>query len=464
MVLAVLIVVYFAYNKNDTPKDTDKENAPLEENIDVASIDTDKVNSIHYIAKDADIKLILDNDRWISENDPIRPINQSYVSNMINLVEKVNARRLVSENVNDLSEYGLDNPSAYLKLTMEDGTSLTLRIGDKSTGINGNYGMVNEDNKVYLLNPTYGAGLEYSDIDFTDVESKPEISAETIEHIRVIKRNGDDFELIKDENNKYNYLNANISNWVITKPYEAAYAADTSKISEVQGNYTEFRFQSCVDYSGTNFGQYGLEDPAASIYVKYDDKEYTLYVGDKAGENYYYVKREGSDYIYTMIASLVDVMLNREAFELLNSLILIPNIDNVDSIDIEIDGTAYKMEIKRTNGSNDDGKEEVKEEYYINNKELDGESFKKVYQNMISASYDAEVKEDIKHDDNTKPYLTIKYNLKSDDNRSHQVSFLPYDDSFYLVDTGNKINFFADKRQIESIVKSIKDIYTTSLK
>ena len=484
MVLAVLIVVYFVYNKSDTSKDTGDTNTSLEENIAVATIDTDKVNSVHYIGKDVDINLILDNDSWISEDDPLRPINQSYVINMINLVEKIDARRIISENGDNLNEYGLDNPSAYLKLTMEDGTSLTLRIGDKSTGINGNYGMVNEDNKVYLLNPTYGAGLEYRDIDFTAIESKPEIEGETIEHIQVINRDGDDFELYLDEDNEYNLVNSSISNWVLIKPYEVAYVADTSKVTEVQEDYTDFSFQSCVDYIGDSLGKYGLEDPASSIYVQYleantetleepetdpntgeeinekvtyENKEYTLYIGDKVDESNYYVRREGSDYVYTMRASLVDQMINRESFEVLNPLILIPNIENVNSIDIEIEGTAYRMEIKRTNTTNEEGEEELTEIYYINNKELEEENFKKVYRDMISASYDAEIKEEIKPD-NTKPYLTIKYNLKDVGNNSGQVSFLPYDDSFYLVDTGNKIQFFADKRQIDSIVQSIKDI------
>lgn len=484
MVLAVLIVVYFAYNKNDTPKDTDDANTSLEDNIVVATIDTDEVNSIHYVGKDADIRLILENDIWISENDPLRPINQSYATNMINLVENVIARRIISEKGDDLSEYGLDNPSAYLRLTMNDGASLTLRIGDKSTGINGNYGMVNEDNKVYLLNPTYGSGLEYRDIDFTAIESKPEITGENIEHIQVINREGDDFELYLDKDNKYNFVNSSISNWVLTKPYDGVYIADTSKVTEIQEDYTDFSFQTCVDYIGDSLGKYGLEEPATSIYVQYleahtetleepeidpstgeeieekvtyENKEYTLYIGDKADESNYYVRREGSDYVYTMRASLVDQMINREAFEVLNPLILIPNIENVNSIDIEIERTAYRMEIKRTNTTNEEGEEELTELYYINNKELEEENFKKVYRDMISASYDAEIKEEIKPD-NTKPYLTIKYNLKDVGNNSGKVSFLPYDDSFYLVDTGNKIQFFADKRQIDSIAQAIKDL------
>ncbi|NLZ82892.1 MAG: hypothetical protein GX915_04420, partial [Clostridiales bacterium] len=134
----------------------------------------------------------------------------------------------------------------------------------------------------------------------------------------------------------------------------------------------------------------------------------------------------------------------------------IPNIDKVNSVDIEIDGRAYRMEIKRANNTNND--EEVIGTYYMNGKEVQEEDFKKVYQNMISAKYDAELKEDIKTDDNTKSHLTIKYNISGDVTSSYQVSFLSYKDSFYLVDTGKKIEFLADKRQIDNIAQSIKDL------
>ena len=485
MVLAVLIVVYYAYNKKGFPEETDDKNSSTEENITVATIDTDKVNSVHYIGKDADIILTLEDNLWISEEEPGRPINQSYVENLVNLVKTINARRLVSEDGDNLSEYGLDNPRAYLKLTMEDQTSLTLKIGDKSTGISGNYGMVNEDNKVYLLNPTYGSGLEYSDIDFTAVESKPEINAENIEHIQVINRDEDDFELVMNNDNKYNHINSSISNWVIIKPYDGVYAADPSKVTDLQRDYSDFSFQACVDYSGDSFGQYGLDNPVASVYVRYlethtealdepeidpstgeeikekvtyDNKEYKLYIGDKADESNYYVKREGSDYVYTMRATLVEKMINHSPFDLLSSFILIPNIDTVNSIDIGIDGRAYRMEIKRANTANEDGEEEVRVTYYINNKEVEEGRFKKVYQDMIGAKYDAELKEDANLDDNLKPYLTISYNIEAEGNTTHQVSFLPYDESFYLVDTGNKLHFLADKRQIDNITQAVKDL------
>ena len=55
--------------------------------------------------------------------------------------------------------------------------------------ISGYYGTVNDDNKVYLLNATYGTGLDYSDVEFTAIEDGPDITA-NIDHIQVLKRDG----------------------------------------------------------------------------------------------------------------------------------------------------------------------------------------------------------------------------------------------------------------------------------
>ncbi|NLP35187.1 MAG: DUF4340 domain-containing protein, partial [Clostridiales bacterium] len=324
-VMILLVGVYIWNGNREKSSDTKENKTQQEENITVATIDTEQVEMLHYIGKDADIKLVLKDETWISESQPERPINQQRVGNIINLVEKINARRLVSEDATNLSEYGLDNPKAYLQVTLKDDTSLTLKVGDEAKGISGYYGTVNDDNKVYLLNATYGTGLDYSDVEFTAIEDGPDITAANIDHIQVLKRDGEDFELVNDKENKYDRT-SDLYPWVITKPYEETYAADSSKASELQSKFNRFNFQTCVDYSGDNLDQYGLEDPSASIYIQYfethtetldepeldsetgeevtekttyEDKEYKIYVGNQEEDGDYYVRREGSDYVYT---------------------------------------------------------------------------------------------------------------------------------------------------------------------
>lgn len=481
LVMAILLVVYFWYSNRKNSSDTEDDDTK-KENITVATIDTAQVKSIHYVGKDADIILVLKDEIWISEKEPERPIHQDRVKKIINLVKEVNAKRIVSENAENLAEYGLDQPKAYLKVTLNDDTTLTLKVGDESNGVSGYYGMVNDDGKVYLLNATYGTGLNYSDIEFTAVEEGPEIVAANIDYIQVLKRDGDDFEIINDKYHEYS-ISSDLYPWVITKPFEEMYSADTGKVSDLQSNFTNFDFKACVDYSGENLELYGLDDPMATIYIKYFetktetlkependpetgeeikekttyiDKEYKIHVGNQEDDGDYYVRREGSNYVYTMQKSVIDKMLEVEPFELMRSFVLIPNIDTVEKVDIVIDGTSYTMEMKRTTVTNEDGEEETQVTYYYNGDEVEEDSFRDVYQKLISIKYDAKIKEEI-NAEGMKPYLTITYHLIDDSNSPQTASFLPYNDSFYLIDTGHQIRFFADKRQIESVAKAVME-------
>ena len=481
LVMVVLIGVYL-WNSNREKSPNTQESDTKQENITVATIDTEQVKSIHYVGKDADITLVLKDGIWISEKDPERPIHQDRAKNILNLVKEVNARRLVSEKAENLAEYGLDQPKAYLRVTLDDGTTLTLKVGDEANGISGYYGTVNDDDKVYLLNATYGTGLNYSDIEFTEVEEGPDILASNIDYIQVLKRDGEDFELINDKEHRYS-RSSEMYPWIITKPYEEMYPAEAGKVSDLQSSFSNFNFQACVDYSGENLAKYGLDDPAASIYIKYfethtetldepetdpetgeeikekttyTDKEYKIYVGNQEEDGDYYVRKEGTNYVYTMRESLINKMLDIEPFELMRSFVLIPKIDTVEKIDITIDGTSYTMAIKRNTVTNEDGEEEIQETFYYNGSEVEEDIFRDVYQKLISAKFDAKIKEEI-NAEGIKPYLTITYHLIDDSKSPLTASFLPYNDSFYLIDTENHIRFFADKRQIEGIAKAVME-------
>lgn len=484
LVLVILIGVELWYS-NWKKNSVNSGEEQTTDNLALSAIDTANLSSLHYIAQDADLTLVLEDGVWKSEKDPKRPIKQDNVTSMVNLIGEIKADRLVSENPEDLGEYGLSEPTATLQATQKDGTSLTLQIGKEAIGGIGYYARINEDNKVYLLNSKYATGLKYSDTDMTNIEAGPIITAQNIRHIEIDNRDTADFELLFSQGNELDYSGTGMYPWVLLKPYEEGYTVDLTKVNDVLPNYSSFNFTSCVNYDSKDLSSYGLADPLASIYVQYyetntktlpkpevdpttgkqitgksvnEDKDFKIYVGnmDEAGD--YFVKTEGSNAVYTMSSATVNKMLQVNAFNLLNTFVAIPNIDSVDKINIEIEGKLYTMEIKRTAGKNAKGEEVTSAAYYYNGNATDEDTFKTVYKSMTAANYDSEIKADVTAG-GQQPFMTISYHIFGK-NKTITASYLPYDDSFYLVDTGNAIRFFADKRKIDDIAGTIKEFKT----
>ena len=156
-----------------------------------------------------------------------------------------------------------------------------------------------------------------------------------------------------------------------------------------------------------------------------------------------------------MEAEDVDAMLQVDAFSILSTFISIYNIETVDRIDIDISGKPYTMEIKREVTTDSEGNEETKASYYYNGKEVEEDTFKDVYQVMIGAKFDTQLKEEVSLKE-LDPILTISYHLEDSD-KTYTSKYYPYDESFYITDNGGPIIFKADKRRIDQIIKTIEE-------
>ncbi len=481
LALVALIGVYIWYTNRDADSEKIEEVKEVTKPISLATLDIEQLSSLHYIGQDADMTLILEDGVWKSKEDPERPINQTNVTNMISIIDEISATRLVSEAPENLGDYGLVEPTAYLQATQVDGGTVTLQIGAEVGSGDGYYALVNEDNKVYLLEAIYGKDLNYTNLDMTAMEETPTITAEKIHYIKILKRDGEDFELKYDPDNEIDISGRDMFSWVILQPYAEGYTADGTRVSEIQPNYTNIKFISCVDYSGKDLSLYGLEDPMASVEVGYyetytetlekpevnpdtgeevtektyyDEKEYKIYIGNLDESGNYYVKKEGTNAVYTMEAKTVDTMLQVDAFSMVNPYVCIPNIDNVDQIIVEIEGKTYTMEIERTTKKNDAGEDETITTYLYNGNKVEEEIFKDVYQILITAKYDASIKEEVVTK-GVDPFMTTSFHIIGDNESIVTASYLPYDDSFYAIETNDGTRFLADKRKIDTIAAAI---------
>lgn len=474
--LAALVGIYVWYAGRVKEKKEEEESPAIE----LATIDTDLISSMHYINDDADIVLIKQDDVWVSEDEPGRPIKQTNVTSMLNAIKSIKAERIVSENSDKLDEFGLDDP-AILEVTLEDGKKVTIKIGIEVIHSMGYYGMVNDDKNVYMLTRDIGLAMRYNNTDMTEVEKTPSADLANIRYIRITNKNGSEYELGKYTEKIYSNAGNALNTWKILKPYGLKYGADEAKMQELLPVYASFSFLSCVDYKAEDLSKYGLDDPTATIHVGYyisrtekldkpekdpetdklitektynDPAEYMLYIGNKDEDGNYYARLEGSQAVHTIDDVKVDTMLNVDAFNLLDKYVLMPNIVDVDRIQAEVNGKTYDMEIKRTTEKDDEGKEKTISTYFFNGKESEEKAFKTNYQAMISAQYDSVIKDEISLD-GVKPVLSLSMHLFGEGEGTYSVKFYPYNDYFNIIQNADGMVFFADKRRIDTIIESI---------
>jgi hypothetical protein len=486
VVLVLLLGFYIWYlNKDKFSKShIDYDNSlARDSSLVIATMDPELINKFHFRNENADMTFIREGDSWILESDKERPIKQNYVQNMMNLLDEIKSDRIVNEESEDLGQYGLSSPYAYIEASQSDGKTIALSIGNEVTGGKGYYAKLEGNDAVFIVISIYGTHLSYSDADMTQIEHGPNIVSNNIYHVQILQKDKEDFELLYDPDSLYHIAGTPLLSWAVLKPYEEVYTADTTKVSELLSNYSAFSFLSCVEYKALDFAKYGLEEPVASVLVKYyqqyedqldepetnpdtgeeistktitEEKEFKLYVGSMDDNGDYYVRKDGDNAIYTMKNTNVEKMLTIDTFNILSTFVNIYNIETVNKIEIDIKGKPYTMEIKRETIINEDGEEEIESTYYYQGKIAKEDVFKDVYQAMISAKIDTQLNNELSLDD-TEPILTLSYYIEGIDEAITAV-YYAYDESFYLIGKGgHSIRFLADKRRIDNIIKAIEE-------
>lgn len=168
-VLVVLCVAAYFGLKTYNAKTAEKEQKEADsKKIEAVSIDTEKVKSFSYQLNGATITFEKDGDTWYYQSDQSINIDEDKVSTMLAAVAEVTAEEKL-ENVEDISEYGFDNPTNVLTFTMEDGTR-TITIGMQNEITSQYYIMDNNSNAIYIVDSSISTAFSKSIEDMTVVE------------------------------------------------------------------------------------------------------------------------------------------------------------------------------------------------------------------------------------------------------------------------------------------------------
>lgn len=167
----VLIGLYFFMkhiNEVQTEKNQD-ETIMVTELNDLASMEyTDGETTMSFVKEDDAWKLSDDSETSL-DNDAIEAIADAFCQ-----IEAVR----VLEGADELSSYGLEDPTYTITLKAESGTEITLYIGD-ATGEN-YYATVGDKMVIYVIDSSAVDAIEF---DIATLEAKVETEEETVEDI-----------------------------------------------------------------------------------------------------------------------------------------------------------------------------------------------------------------------------------------------------------------------------------------
>lgn len=371
VVLGVLCAAYEGVNFYVTSQE-EKETEENDTSVDLVSLEADDITAVSFTADQNEVEFDKKDDSWTEKSDANFPVNQDTVDSAVKGVASLTADQEISD-VEDMSQYDLDNPQNTITLTTADGDT-SLQIGMESS--NNQYYVKKEDDdkNVYLVSSSSIEPFMGTLYDFAESGTFPSVTSATITDVKVDKENS--YELTQDADNLF----WNVSDGKTTEK------ADTTKAGTVTSAIGSLAYDKFVDYNCTDDSKYGFDNPYAVITVKYTEEEavesdedseestdadteesttdeaaadtsedadasdedssedeqetqtvektLTIYVGDETGDDRY-VKVDDSKEVYTITKDSLTDILDSTMSDFYNLSVSYVSVNDLDSLEVQ---------------------------------------------------------------------------------------------------------------------------------
>lgn len=301
LLLAGLCGGYYAASRykakkaeEEAKKQEEQGNGPEEFTVtsfsyaDVAAVDyTNEENSYRFVRTESDA-----GDVWVREGMEEFPTKNSKLQTIIKSICNLTSTAKIDGAGERLSEYGLEDPVVSIKITLSDGTVHRFRLGEEAPYSAGYYLLQEETGEVWVAGSSVYTQFSTTEMKLVQEETFPQISKENITKAEVALRG--------EEGVCYEPQTA--EDGTVTYP---ALFTDCEK----------FIASTIQEYNCTDFAAYGLADPYLTVTVSYlesvisdgalvkENRTATLELGDLTVSGNYYVRVNGSPFVYIMTAA-----------------------------------------------------------------------------------------------------------------------------------------------------------------
>ncbi len=348
-VLAACVVIAFGISRiNFEEKMTGEETA-------IVDVDAADITGLSWNYENEEMEFSKEDDEWVYDKDGKMAVDQDLLSEIAENLSSITSDKKVEE-PQSMSVYGLDEPEYNISVRTKSET-YKISVGDQSYS-DGEIYISNGDGYVYLTSSELLDHIAYSLLDCVQLEEVPDM--ESISQVSIGGKA--DLTMVYKEKSGYTYSDAYT---YYMKEGDEYKALDNDSTSELFDTLSGIAWNGCVDYyaEDAELKSYGLDAPDGTVSITYvpaekddegsgasDKKEFKYYVGEADGA--YYARLKNSRIIYNITEEAYSAVADASYESLEPDEVILLDWDTVDSIEAEIDGSVYTVEMEK---DDDDG-------------------------------------------------------------------------------------------------------------
>ena len=163
----------------------------------------------------------------------------------------------------------------------------------------------------------------------------------------------------------------------------------------------------------------------------------------------------GQPSVYTTDTSSLS-FLKTTAWDIVDKFVFIPNIDDVDKMEISSGGVTHSLVITRVTkkAEKKDEKDTVQATYTVDGKTVEEDSFKAFYQQVVGMQVEGETRKQVPE----KPDVTVRFFLNKGPTKAATIVYAPYNRDFDAIFIDGRSEFALTRQQLTTTLTKLDEL------
>lgn len=457
-VLAVACVATFALSRYQAKKEQIQTNGEV-----VLEIPVDSVQALSW-EYDGETLSFHKDDKWIYDEDEAFPVDGEKIEGLLNQFSAMGAAFTI-ENPEDLSPYGLSDPTCSITITTDEET-YTILLGGYSTMDSQRYVSIGDGN-VYLVADD---PLDDFDIGLRDLLDPDDIPA--FDQVSEITFTGSEnyqiFYEAYEDGSARTYCADDV---YFVQQEDGTLPLDTDKVNSYLQTIRYLDLSDYVTYNVTDeeLAQYGLDDPELTIQVNYTEENedgdevsdtFTLHISrdpeelakaeesesedeeDTEEEITAYARVGDSPIVYRLYSESYSSLMRASCDDLRHAELFTADFADITQIDVSLEGADYTI---TTDGSGDD------RTYAYLETEVEIDDFRSALESLQADSFTDEAPAQ-------KEEISLTLHLDNEAFPTVEISLYRYDGSSCLAVVDGVPTALVERSQVVDLIEAVNSI------